>query len=103
MAMDQPRMQDYLFIRVCALPMNNDFPIPILIPDDDKDILYFPVRDGEFQLRTCIMKTYGPRGLTNEERVFNYRLSRARRVVENAFGIIAHRWRCLLNAIQLEP
>lgn len=29
--------------------------------------LYFPVGDGEFQLRTCIMKTYGPRGLTHEE------------------------------------
>lgn len=24
-------------------------------------------------------------------------------MVENAFGITAHRWRCLLNTIQLEP
>lgn len=35
--------------------------------------------------------------------MFNYRFSIARSVVENAFGITVHRWRCLLNTIQLEP
>ena len=50
-----------------------------------------------------MMKPYSFRDLDNEERIFNYRLSRARRVVENAFGILANRFQVLLTTMQHHP
>lgn len=35
--------------------------------------------------------------------IINFRLSRGRRIVENAFGILAQRWQILLTTMQHEP
>ena len=51
---------------------------------------YTIVGDDAFPLRPYIMKPYGKRALTVEERIFNYRLSRTRRIVENGFGKLAN-------------
>ena len=79
------------------------FPTADPLPGDDKNMPYFLVADDAFALREWLMKPFSKRHLTTEERIFNYRLSRARRIVENAFGILANRFRCLLTNLQQKP
>ncbi|VEN51638.1 unnamed protein product, partial [Callosobruchus maculatus] len=59
------------------------------------------ISDETFTLMENLMKPYADRNLTKEEKIFNYRLSRARRVVENAFGIMASRFRVFRTEINL--
>ena len=61
------------------------------------------VADDAFPLRSNIMKPYPGRGLNRERYIFNYRLSRARRVVENAFGILSNRFRLFHTVVALSP
>ena len=47
------------------------------------------------------MRPYPRRQLTESRRLFNYRLSRGRRVVESAFVIPAGKWRILNKPIEI--
>jgi len=55
-----------------------------------------------FPLNSYIVKPYSCRGINQTECLFNYRLSRARRVVENAFGILSIEFRLLRAPIALQ-
>lgn len=68
-----------------------------------RELHYVIVADDAFPLSNHIIKPYAMRNLTKEQRVFTYRLSRACRVVENAFGILASRFRIFLTPISLSP
>lgn len=54
---------------------------------------YVFVGDEAFPLMNNLMRAYPQSKLSESRRIYNYRLCRARRVVENAFGILAARFR----------
>lgn len=51
------------------------------------------VGDEAFPLKSYLMRPYPRRELNMNSKIFNYRLSRARRTVENAFGLLVSRFR----------
>lgn len=78
-------------------------PQPEPIVEGEMEIPYFLLGDDAFAMKTYLLKPHSKKKLTKPERIFNYRLSRGRRIVENAFGILANRFRCLLNTMRLHP
>ena len=80
-----------------------DIPNETHLPGSDIITPFVTVADDAFALKTYQMKPYSFRNLTKEKQVFNYRLSRARRVVEHAFGILSQRFRVFGKAIPLSP
>ncbi|CAN8030029.1 unnamed protein product [Ixodes persulcatus] len=51
--------------------------------------------DDAFPLTPNLMKHFGGSDLSRAQNIVKYRLSRTRRVAENTFGILAHRFRFL--------
>ena len=56
---------------------------------------YVFVSDEAFPLKSYMMRPYSARDLNLKRRIFSYRLNRARRIVENEFGILLPRFRIL--------
>lgn len=81
-------------------------PLPADALIGTQNVPYYFVADDAFTLCKRIMKPYIPRRgeqLTMDESIFNYRLSRARRCIENTFGIMTTKWLCLNRTIQHNP
>ena len=89
---DYGRLSDGSVFANCHLgyAMNNELlnlPPPERLPGTNKEFPYMFVGDEAFPLKEFMMKPYSLASLGPTERIFNYRLSRAHRIVENAFGI----------------
>ena len=80
--------------------MNLPEPEPLQNSSDQSPVPYFLVGDEAFALKPWLLRPYSGHGLPEAEKVFNYRLSRARRVIENSFGILAARWQIFHSVIQ---
>jgi len=81
-----------------------NLPAPVCLPNTtDSPQPFVIVADEAFGLHKNLLRPYPGRGLNDKRKIFNYRLSRARRYVECAFGILANKWRVLHTPILVEP
>lgn len=78
---------------------NLGIPKPRYLPKTLTSSPFTLVGDDAFPLTTYLMKPYSHMNLSENEQRFNYMLSRSRRVVENAFGILANRFQVLFTPI----
>lgn len=78
-------------LQLCIFLGKVNLPEPARLPDDEGDKFpYFFVGDEAFPLRPFLMRPYPGRALdSDDKKLYNYRLSRARRVIENCFGKFA--------------
>jgi len=79
------------------------FPDPSPLPGTHDKFPFFFVADEAFPLKDYIMRPYPGNRLSEEQKIYNYRISSARRSIENAFGIFAQRFRIFRSEIILQP
>ena len=65
------------------------------MPGDNVPTPYYIVGDNAFGINKSLMNKFSIRNMEHHERILHYRLSRARRVVENAFGILVYKFSVL--------
>lgn len=86
--------------------VRNELLLPPMEPllGRQKPVPYVFVGDDAFPISRSLLKPYPGTHVKNSmERIFNYRLCRARRIVENVFGILASVFRVLRPPMLLEP
>ena len=83
-------------LKECLSNGSIGLPPPSPLPNEDLDTPYLLLGDDAFCLRTYMMKPFSAQNFTKEQRIYKYRIFRGRRILENAFGILAQRWQVLL-------
>jgi len=84
---------------------NNDLYLPQdeALPVRTIPVPYTLVADDTFPLTRHMMKPYATDlNKGSSTRIFNYRLSRARHIVENAFGLLAYAFRIFRKPIEIK-
>ncbi|KAH1016988.1 hypothetical protein HUJ05_007726 [Dendroctonus ponderosae] len=73
------------------------------LPGRTMHVPFVTFADTAFTLSEKILKPHSFKGMSKAQRVFNYKLSRAGRVLKNAFVILASRFLIFLTTIPLSP
>jgi hypothetical protein len=83
---------------------NLNLPTNKSLPDQVEDSPMVLIGDEAFALKPYLLKPFPRRQSRNNIRLdnYNYRLCRARRVVENAFGILTKKWRIRNRPIEVK-
>lgn len=69
-----------------------NIPDPSMLESSDVALPYVLVGDEAFALSEHLLRPFGGQNLSVIKRIFNYRLTRARRFVECTFGIFSNKW-----------
>ncbi|XP_077277014.1 uncharacterized protein LOC143905464 isoform X2 [Temnothorax americanus] len=82
-----------------------NIPPPSSLPGTEQDFPYVIIGDEGFALSTNVLIPYPKEQCTGkkERRIYNYRLSRARRCSENAFGVMVSRFNILRSPMRYDP
>ena len=83
--------------RGCHLGASPPEPLEVLLHH------FFLLGDNSSVLTPRLMEPYNRRQLSRENRIANFRISRSRRVVDKAFGILVSRFMVLLNTMERKP
>lgn len=80
---------------------NQEFnvPEPEHLIENGPKLTYFLIGDAAFPLSMYLLRPFSANNINLKKTIFNYRLSRARRCVENAFGILAAKFRLFRRPI----
>lgn len=80
-----------------------NIPAEELVRNSNKSLPYVFVADDAFPLRTDMIKPFRQADLnTYEKKIYNNRVSRARRIVENVFSILTSRFRIFHTDINID-
>lgn len=80
-----------------------NIPDPRPLPNDEngQPMPFVVVGDEAFGLSRHILRPFPRKNLSVQKKVFNYRQTRARRMVECTFGILASKWRIFCRPIDV--
>ena len=78
-----------------------EIPPPKLLPSTNIVLPYIILGDEAYPLTSYLMRPFPRQDLNEPNKIFNYRLSRARRCIECAFGILLAEWRILTAEIDV--
>ena len=77
-----------------------NIPVDSKLQENGKALPYFLLGDEMFPLKKWLMRPYPGKDADEQQRIYNYRHSRARRVIENVFGILSSRWKIFQKPIR---
>ena len=90
------KMWEQLFENKVHLPEADSFEESSI----SEKVPYHLVRDEAFALQSWLLRPYLIQGIPEGQAIFNYGLSKTRRVTENAFWILSAHWRIFMRRIQ---
>ena len=82
---------------------DNDMNVPSdreLYGFSNEKLPFYLLGDVIFPLKKWLMRPFPGKNASEEEKIYNYRHSRVRRCIENAFGILSARWRIFQKPIR---